>query len=156
MHERDEKRGLTRGGLIKVGAVAALTVGAGGAGRALAGTAGIGVAASGLGKPSGGPAYLRRATFVPLVGTDFRVHRPGERALRVKLIEAKKLAGPGESFSLLFHTRARAGVDGGIYRLEHPSLGGFDLFVSPVGRGVRGLDLEAVINRIANVGGPLV
>ena len=148
MDERNENRGLTRGGLMKAGAVAALAVGAGGAGRALAGTAGVGVAASGLRKPRGGAAYLRRETFVPLVGTDFRVHRPGTGTLRVKLIEARQLRGVGESFSLLFRGRARAGVDGGTYRLEHPSLGGFELFVSPVGRGVKGLDLEAVINRI--------
>src|SRR6266478_358844 len=99
MDERIENRGLTRGGLMKAGAVAALAVGAGGAGRALAGTAGAGLAASGLGKPRGGPAYLRHATFAPLVGSDFRVRRPGARTLRVKLIEARQLSGVGEPFS---------------------------------------------------------
>jgi hypothetical protein len=141
---------------MKAGALAALALGAGGAGRALGGTAGVGVAASALGKPRGGAAYLRRESFLPLVGTDFGVHRPRARALRVKLIEARQLRGPGESFSLLFHARKRGGLDEGTYRLEHPSLGSFELFVSPVGRGVKGQDLEAIINRIANVGGPSV
>ena len=109
----------------------------------------MGAAASGLGKPSGGPAYLHRETYIPLVGTDFRVHRPGARTLRVKLVQARQLPRVGDAFSLLFRGRARAGVASGTYRLEHPSLGEFDLFVSPVGRGVKGLDLEAVINRIA-------
>jgi hypothetical protein len=149
MEDRIENRGLTRGGLMKVGAVAALAMGAGGAGRALAGTAGAGLAASGLKKPSGGPAYLRHATFAPLVGTDFRVRREGARFLRVKLIEARESSGAVESFSLLFRGRARSGVEAGTYRFEHPSLGGFELFASPVGRGVKGLDLEAVINKIA-------
>jgi len=149
MDERIETRGLTRSGLMKVGALAALAAGAGGAGRALAGTAGTGLAASGLGKPSGGAAYLRHATFIPLVGSDFRIRRPGARTLRVKLIEARQLSGVGESFSLLFRGRTQAGLEGGMYRFEHPSLGGFELFAGPVGRGVKGLDLEAIINRIA-------
>jgi hypothetical protein len=134
---------------MKVGALAAFAVGAGGAGRALAGTAGAGIAASELGKPSGGAAYLHHATFARLVGADFRVRRPDARTLRVKLIEARQLGGVGESFSLLFRGRAQAGLQAGTYRFEHPSLGGFELFASPVGRGVKGLDLEAVINRIA-------
>jgi hypothetical protein len=153
MDEYIENRGLTRGRLLKASAVAALAASAGGAGAALAGVAGAGAVTSALGKPRGGAAYLHRQTFVPLVGTDFRVHLPDTRPVRMKLIEAKQLRGPGESFSLLFRGQARAGVDGGIYRLEHPQLGGFELFVSPVGRGLKGLDLEAVINRIANVGG---
>ncbi len=144
-----ETHGLTRHGLIKAGAVAAVALGAGGAGRALAGAAGVGAAASGLGKPTGGPAYLHRETYVPFVGTDFAVHRPGAATLRVKLVEARQLPDVGDSFSLLFRGQARAGIVGGTYRLEHPSLGNIDLFVSPVGRGVRGLELEAVINRIA-------
>ena len=65
-----------------------------------------------------------------------------------ELIEARRRKGVGDSFSLLFRSRTRPGIDGGIYRLEHRSLGTFELFVSPVGRGVKGLDLEAVVNRI--------
>jgi hypothetical protein len=142
-------RRVTRGGLIKAGAAAALVVGAGGAGRALAGGDTSITEGPGIGKPRGGPAYLRRATYAPLVGTDFRVHIPGRRTLRVKLVEARKLRGPGEAFSLLFRGR-RAQVEGGIYRIDHPRLGAFELFVNPVGRGVKGLDLEAVVNRIAS------
>ncbi len=149
MDEQPESRGLTRHGLIKAGAVAAVAFGAGGTERALAGATGAGGPGSGLGKPSGGPAFLRHETYIPLVGTDFSVHRPGAGTLRVKLIQAQQLPSVGEAFSLLFHGRARAGVASGTYRLEHPSLGDFDVFLSPVGRGVKGLDLEAVINRIS-------
>ena len=49
----------------------------------------------------------------------------------------------------LYASRAHPGVASGTYRIEHPALGGFELFAGPVGRGVKGLDLEAVINRIA-------
>ena len=151
MDEHLENRGLTRGGLMKLGAAAALVAGAGagGAGRALAGAAGLGVAQSGLRRPSGGPDYLWHTAFVPLVGTDFRIHRQGDRPLRVKLIEVKQTSGAGESFSLLFHGHAGALLRQDVHRIEHPTLGRFDLFVAPVGRGANGQDFEAVINRIA-------
>ena len=55
----------------------------------------------------------------------------------------------GDSFSLLFRGRRTSGVESGVYRIEHPRMGSFELFLSPVGRGVKGLNLEAVINRIA-------
>ena len=137
-----DDQGLTRGGLFKLGAVAALAAGAVPAGRALA-------AESRLNPLRGGPAYLHRETFVPHVGSDFRVVRPGLPPLRVRLLESKPLQGPGTSFSLLFHGKLRAPLEQGIYRIEHPSLGAFDLFLEPVGRGVRGQDIEAVINRTA-------
>jgi hypothetical protein len=149
MDGRDESRGLTRSGLIKAGALGALVVGAGGAGSALAGSAGMGAAASGIRKPTGGPAYLSHATYAPLVGTQFRLHRTGARSLRVRLIEARQSPTAVNSFSLLFRAHPRAGVDGGLYRLEHPALRNVELFISPVGRGAKGLELEAVINRIA-------
>jgi hypothetical protein len=149
MEERIESRGITRGGLIKAGAAAALVVGAGGAGRALAGGEAASLGVSAIGKPSGGAAYLHRETYLPYVGSDFRILRPGASTMRVKLIDVKQLPSPGEAFSLLFSGRAQSGVAGGIYRIEHPALGGFDLFAGPVGRGLKSLDLEAVINRIA-------
>ena len=145
MDERFETHGLTRGGLMKLGAAAAFAAAAGGAGRALAG---VGIAGSGLRKPAGGADYLRHTTFVPLVGTDFRIHRPDARPLRVKLIDVKQLRSAGESFSLLFHGHAGASLPQGIHRIEHQALGRFDLFVVPVGRGASGQDFEAVINRI--------
>ena len=142
-------RGLTRGGLIKAGAAAALAAGAGAAGaRMLVGTP-VAELDSRPDRPSGGPAHLRHATYAPLVGTDFRVHVPGSRALKLRLVEARAQRGPGEAFSLLFQGRRRADMAGGLYRIEHPALGGFELFVNPVGRGVKGLHLEAVVNRIA-------
>ena len=151
MDEHDESRGLTRGGLIKAGALAALAVGAGGAGAALAGAAGVGAAASvGIGKPRRGPAYLTPRDV--RAARRHRVPRPPPRRRarsRVRLIEARRAARRRRVVLAALPRARRAGVEGGIYRLEHPVLGSFELFVSPVGRGVKGLDLEAVINRIA-------
>jgi hypothetical protein len=150
MDAHSEPTRLTRGRLLKTGAVAALLAGTGGAGRALAGGGRSDITdAPGIGMPSGGAASLHLATYEPLVGTEFKLTRPDSRKLRMKLVAATKGPGPGESFSLLFRGRRTTGVDGGIYRLEHPRMGSFELFLSPVGRGVKGLNLEAVINRIA-------
>src|SRR5579862_8480754 len=107
MEERMESRGITRGGLIKAGAAAVLVVGAGGAGRALAGGGATSLAVPALGRPRGGAAYLHRETYLPYVGSDFRVLRPGASTLQVKLIDVKQLASPGEAFSLLFSGRAQ-------------------------------------------------
>ena len=148
MSEDRDTRALTRSGLIKTGAAAAAALGLGGAARALAGGPEADVAASEIGKPRGGAAHLRAATYAPLIGTHFKLRRPDDRPLRLKLIEAKTLRGPGEAFSLLFRGR-RTVIEAGMYSFEHPALGAFDLFVGPVGRGVKGLDLEAVVNRIA-------
>jgi hypothetical protein len=142
-------RGLTRAGLFKAGTAVAVAAGLGGAGRALARGAGAAALSSSLGKPGSGPDYLQRRTYLPLVGNNFRLTQPGSRTLRLKLIDAKEFGDPGESFSLLFRGRVDPGTTSGTYRVEHPQLGQFDLFMGPVGRGVKGLDLEAVINRIA-------
>jgi hypothetical protein len=140
--------GLTRGRLFKLGAGAAFAIGAGTGGRALAGGETSALPLDGVGKPLGGPAYLRRETYLPHVGSAFEAHRPHARVVKVRLIQAQELRGPGESFSLLFRAQRHTPAEGGIYRFVHPSLGEFELFASPVGRGVKELDLEAVVNRI--------
>jgi|SRR5215203_738621 len=149
MDESTETRVLTRGGLIKAGGLVALALGASGAGRVLADAHAADVEATGIKKPRGGPAHLRHVTYAPLVGSDFRLHLSEARAVRLKLIEARARRGPGEAFSLLFRGRRGVDVDGGTYRIDHPTLGGFELSVNPVDRGRKGLHLEAVVNRIA-------
>jgi hypothetical protein len=164
MDERGETTSeITRGRLLKVGAVAALMAGAGGAGRALAGvtgdggtgratagvTGGVVDAGPGVGKVRGGPAFLHRSTWAPLVGDRFTLSLPGRKSLRMQLIATTPHKSPGESFSLVFRGRADAAAESGLYRIRHSDLGSFELFLSPVGRGVKGLDLEAVINRVA-------
>jgi hypothetical protein len=142
-----EAHRLTRRGLVKAGAAVALAVGAGSTGEALGGIGHL--ASPGIGKPRDGAAFLQRATYEPLVGTSFRVLRPDGRKLRMTLIQVQPFPSRGEAFSLLFRARHPIGVEGHLYRIEHSALGSFELFVSPVGRGVKGIDLEAVINRIA-------
>ncbi len=139
---------MTRAGLVKAGAAAAVVIGVVPAGRALALPGGSIIAAS-----TGAPRYLRRETYVPLVGDVFHVGRSGESPLEVRLVEARRLPGAGDTFSLLFRGNDGADIESGLHRIAHRSLGSFDLFLGPVGRPATGQELEALVNRITHAGG---
>jgi hypothetical protein len=154
-----QQRSLSRSAVLKLGAVAALVLGAGPAARAVAGTtapAGVaessgaesGTATSGGATRVRGPRHLRLATYLPLVGTTFRIHREGSSPLQVDLASATRVEGVGESFSLIFRAHGNAKLGQEIYTLEHPSLGKFPLFLVPVGRATKGRDIQAIVNRI--------
>ena len=55
-----------------------------------------------------------------------------------------------EQFSLFFLAPTNAQPRQGIYNLEHPTLGKFDLFLVPVALNANGLQFEAVINRFSD------
>lgn len=151
-----QPQSMSRTSLLKLGAFAALAFGAGPAARAASGVLGPAANDEGSITPAGpAPRYLRLATYVPLVGSTFRINREGASPLKVKLVSATPLAGKGESFSLIFRGQRHSEIAERISTLEHPSLGRFDLFVAPVGRGVKGQDFQAVVNRIAHAGGNL-
>jgi hypothetical protein len=136
-------QGMSRSGLLKLGAFGALAFGAGPAARAASGVLAPAANDEGSITPAGpAPHYLR-------------LNRAGESALKVKLVSAKALAGKGESFSLIFRGPRHAELPQQISTLEHSSLGRFDLFVGPIGRGVKGQEFQAVVNRIAHAGGNL-
>jgi hypothetical protein len=146
-----EHRNVSRSGLLKLGAVAALVLGAGPARRAVAGTGTAAPVAEKNGNVAtrvGGPKYLRLATYVPLVGSTFAIHRPGALPLSVELASATRLAGVGESFSLIFRGHGNAKLAQQVYNLEHPRLGSFPLFLVPVGPAFKGQEFQAVVNRI--------
>jgi hypothetical protein len=125
------------------GTVAALSLTTGGqAVRAL----------SGLIAPASTP--LSRSAFSPHVGSVFRV-RPdtaGAPAVRMRLTDLSDVGrapGHDRAFSLLFTaSRSSAPLAGGLYVFDHPRMGHFELVVSPVGRGARVRDYEAIINRL--------
>jgi hypothetical protein len=153
-----QPQSMSRTSLLKLGAFAALAFGAGPAAKAAAGALGPAANDEGSVTPAGpAPGYLRLATYVPLVGSAFRISREGSSPLKVKLVsaQAQALAGKGESFSLIFRGSRHAELPQQISTLEHPLLGRFDLFVAPVGRGVKGQEFQAVVNRIAHAGGNL-
>lgn len=92
---------------------------------------------------------LRRATFAPLVGEMFMFQQSAFASVGLRLAEVAAVgrgasrASSERAFSLRF-----AAPPGGLaqdsYRVSHPSLGAFVLFVTPV--DPEGRTLEAVFN----------
>jgi hypothetical protein len=150
--EDTPQKTMSRTGLLKLGAVAAFVLGTGPASRALASdTTGKDAATPTptIRHPVRGPRYLRFATYVPLVGSSFRIHRSQASALSVELVSAKALPSDvGESFSLIFRGHGNAKLQQETYTLEHARLGRFPLFLVPVGPARRGQDFQAIVNRI--------
>ena len=146
------ERRTSRAGLLKLGAAAAFVLGVGPAARAVAGNNKPAESNDGAAAGGGsvrGPRYLRHATYVPLVGSTFKIHRSQARPLSVKLVSATRLpSDAGESFSLIFRGHGNAKLEQQIYTIEHPRLGEFPLFLVPVGRPLKGQDFQAVVNRI--------
>ena len=87
---------MSRTSLLKLGAFAALAFGAGPAARAASGVLAPAANDEGSITPAGpAPRYLRLATYVPLVGSTFRINRDGASPLKVKLVSAKRAGGQG-------------------------------------------------------------
>jgi hypothetical protein len=149
---------MSRAGLLKLGAAAALVFSGGAAARAVGAATtpgaigeqdGEGGLSLGGGSPVRSPPYLRLATYTPLVGSAFVIHRSAAPSLKVKLVSATRLPTEvGESFSLMFRGHGNAKLGQETYTIEHPRVGTFPLFLVPVGPGRNGQSFEAVINRI--------
>lgn len=91
-------------------------------------------------------------TFSPLRGDTFVMHVDSTNAVPLELTEVTSMggsapaAGPGtrQPFSLLFHGPLTPLAAQAIYRLEHPTLGEFELFLVPLGPDQHGMRYEAV------------
>ncbi len=114
-------------------------------------------------------------TFEPLVGSTFEISnrafgfdKPNWASVSLRLVEVvraennSKLFGQksGDCFSLIFEEaggrkllsksklRVQTNLPDKIYKMAHPNLGEFSLFISTVGRS--GKRYQAVINRVYN------
>lgn len=125
---------LTRRQVLELGAAASLT--------ALLGSA-RSARAAGMGGPA--PHYLCRASWLPLAGGIITVARVNLRLAEVG--DLPHLAGRDDAFRLELTGDAGA-VPCGIQAFRHAALGSFQLFISPVGSVVRGLQrYEVVVDR---------
>jgi hypothetical protein len=140
-----ERPTLSRAGLIQAGAAAAAAIALPPVGRSL-GPALRSVIMGG--EPAHTAAYLRRATYLPLVGEVFEIALSDGNRVKLRLVEARALPGDGDAFSLVFRSGTRTALESAIHTLTHPALGSVDLFLGPVGRPVGRTEFEAVVNRI--------
>ena len=90
-------------------------------------------------------AKLTPEHFDPLVGQDFAVN--GIEGVLV-LLEVERLKSPSsraQPFSLLFTSKTHR-LDQATFRMAHPVLGEFDLFIVPIIPDKHGARYEAVFN----------
>ncbi len=153
--DESPQRALSRGRLLKLGAAAALGIGALPAAAAAMGEAATETNLRVTGRSVGGPRQLRLATYQPLVGDIFQIHRVGAQPLPVTLIAADTLPGAGETFSLVFRGRSNAKLEQSTYTFEHPRIGAYPLFLVPIGRAVHGQDFQVIVSRLPAARGPV-
>ena len=104
---------------------------------------------------------LQHATahdFAPLVGTVFRIHVSPRRFLDVQLVRSQEYrprqvqrAAPADPslrppFSLHFQSASRQPLPQDTYRIAHPMLGTFSLFLVPIGPHQGPVVYEAAFN----------
>ena len=93
-------------------------------------------------------------TFEPLIKTVFTIEEKKSAKVSLWLVEvvdenikAARLSRiSGESFSLIFEAENNAPLEDKIYKMTHPQLGEFSLFISTVGRS--GKRYQAIFNRV--------
>jgi hypothetical protein len=107
----------------------------------------------GLAGRASGAAELNMATFARQLGTTFQVSVAAGNAVVVKLISVRPLtavgASPtGEGFSLVFSGSLSNPFGQDSYRVAHPRLGRFEMFLVPVGPTGHDQRYEAVFNRL--------
>jgi hypothetical protein len=93
-------------------------------------------------------------TFAPLLHDPFRVVQEAGPGLALELVEVKEMADTGPRdprvgqrrtpFSLLFRGPRAVILPQQIVRLEHATLGAFDLFIVPLGPDAEGHRYEAI------------
>lgn len=72
------------------------------------------------------------------------------RPVELQLVKVEEKAGPrhDNAFSIEFAGPLEPSLEQGIYRLEHPGLGSFDLFLVPVAGDDDGYVYESVFTRL--------
>jgi hypothetical protein len=102
--------------------------------------------------------YFNKSTFTPYVNTKFRVYLSSPSVVSLTLLEVvdhpvtsenQQAAQGGECFSLQFTGSSLKAFNQKTYRVDHPALGEFSMFLVPVSprTGTGPLHYEAVINR---------
>jgi hypothetical protein len=88
--------------------------------------------------------------FASRVNSRFRLIVGPEAVMEMDLIEftSGSKSSHHEAFSIVFRAPVDAPLEQRIYRLEHESMGAFELFLVPIGKSPEGVRYEAVFNRV--------
>ncbi|MDH3494674.1 MAG: hypothetical protein OEM82_14050 [Acidobacteriota bacterium] len=91
------------------------------------------------------PAEFKRDDFAKHENTEFVLEQGTEEetVLRLTEVTEEQITPQHSQFSLVFEGPAEMLPEPRIYRITHPELGEFDLFLSPFAVNETGLKLEA-------------
>jgi hypothetical protein len=106
-----------------------------------------------------GSGYLSRSAYLGLEGTRFTVETGAEPvALKLESVSdvagaasRRALIGSDDAFALTFSGPVGTPLDSGIHTLQHPRLGSFELFSSPVDAPEVDQHYEVVVDRSVGV-----
>jgi hypothetical protein len=91
-------------------------------------------------------------TFTALPNGDFNLTDDSNgTSTKIELVEARSIGAAAagmscEPFSLTFNGPLAPLLGQGTYKLSHPALGEFDLFIVPIGQDADGTHYEAVFS----------
>ena len=100
--------------------------------------------------------FQTEADFAKNVNTTFRVELESPRPIEVKLIAVtRRVTEPNEQagmerFSVVFYGPADVFLPQNTYRMTHPQMGEFEIFLVPLGPEAEGFRYEAVYNFYRN------
>ncbi len=99
--------------------------------------------------------HLTKNDLAENLHTQFQLHLESNRTSQLELVELHdtRTAPDYEAFALLFRGEITDPLNQGTYRIEHETLGTFDLFIVPVAQDQTGRYYEAVFNRLLSEGG---
>ncbi len=96
---------------------------------------------------------MSKEAFSANLRTEFRLlDKTSPIVIDVELVEVREGASSSkvEQFSLLFHGPAEPRLSQQTYRVEHPVMGDFELFLVPVGADEAGTSYEAIFSRMTH------
>lgn len=102
------------------------------------------------------PAYLQRSSYTPLLGQNFAANIEGQaqtlKLLSISDVERTGLVGANDAFVLELSGALGKSIEQGIHTLKHPTLGTFNLFLTPVDQPRSAQNYAIVIDRSVAIG----
>jgi hypothetical protein len=99
---------------------------------------------------------LNAKIFSEQLHTQFKIHLGGADPMTLELVEVKE-SDPSpqiELFSLHFRGPSTPRLAQQIHRLEHDTLGTFEIFLTAIGADAQGIVYESVFHRFRKTGPP--
>lgn len=93
---------------------------------------------------------LNLASFAEHLQTKFQAYVDEEKTVEFELVSATDTGtrGNDEQFAVVFRGPLETFLTQGTYKLEHPRMGTFDLFLVPIKRDEQGFYYEACFSRM--------